>query len=47
MINYDLLMFAIALIGLVNTLVLFPVTKFCFYLVKEINFIKGHLNIKD
>ncbi len=43
----DIVMIIISIIGLFNTIVLIPVTKFCFYLVKEINYIKGHLNIKE
>lgn len=46
MIDSDSITLLMSGIQLVNSLVLYPLFKFCFYLVKEINYIKGHLNLK-
>ncbi|WP_164968151.1 hypothetical protein [Arcobacter sp. CECT 8986] len=45
--NYEFINLIIALIALFNTLVFIPVFKFCFYAVKEINYIKGQLDLDN
>lgn len=41
----DTLNIYMQLIVLINTLAIIPLFKFIFYSYKEINFIKGHLNL--
>lgn len=45
--NTEIITLIIAIIGTINTLVLFPLFKFVIYVYKEIAFMKGHLGIKD
>ena len=45
--NTEIITLIIAIIGTINTIVLFPLFKFVIYVYKEIAFMKGHLGIKD
>ncbi len=46
MIDSDNLNIFVTVVQLLNTVLLYPIFKFSFYLIKEINYIKGHLNLK-
>jgi hypothetical protein len=43
--DYELINLIIVIFVTINSLVLVPVFKLVFYLIKEINYIKGHLKI--